>query len=568
MVRFLTYFLIPLLILSCGGVNRDKNKKAAGHRVMIARNGMVVSAHPESSRIGLEILKDGGNAVDAAVATGLALAVCYPEAGNIGGGGFMVIRMSDGTIDAIDYREKAPLKASHDMYLDISGNVINGLSTDSHLASGVPGTIDGMISAHQKYGKLPFKDVIQPAVDLAQNGFHITKYQAETFNDARNTFIERNEKWPAFVKDSLWKEDDILKQPDLAVTLKLIRDQGRDGFYSGRTAELLEKEMKRGNGIITMQDLKEYKSVWRKPLSGNYRGYKIISIGPPSSGGIILLQLLGMSQNYPLKEWGFHSAKAIHMMVEAERRAFADRAQFLGDPDYVNIPLNGLLSGEYLTGRMQSFNPAKASISTEIHHGSPDGYASEETTHYSVVDAQGNAVSTTTTLNGGFGNFVVVGGAGFLLNNQMDDFSVKPEFPNMYGLVGGEANSISAGKRMLSSMTPAIIEKGGKLFLIVGSPGGSTIPTSVYQVVINVTDFGMSITDAVGAGRFHHQWLPDFIYYEEGSLESSVVRELESMGHVLKARAAIGRVNAIMVLPDGSFEGGPDPRGDNAASGF
>jgi gamma-glutamyltranspeptidase/glutathione hydrolase len=568
MIRFFSILFISQILLCCNGVNGKLNKDVIEGPGIISKNGMVVSAHPQSSRIGIEILKKGGNAVDAAVATELALAVCYPEAGNIGGGGFMVIRTSDGKVDAIDYREKSPLKATFNMYLDAASNVINGLSTDTHLASGVPGTIDGIISAHEKYGKLPFKDVIQPAIDLAEKGFPITGSQAESLNNTRREFIERNLRWPAFVKDSLWKKGDILKQPDLAATLKRIRDHGRDGFYSGVTAELLEKEMKRGNGIISGHDLKEYKSVWRKPLTGYYRGFKITTICPPSSGGVTLLQLLGISEDYPLSDWGYHSDKAIHMITEAERRVFADRSEFLGDPDFVAIPLAGLLNKKYLAERMRSFNPAKASLSSDIKPGSPEGYVSEETTHYSVVDSKGNAVSTTTTLNGGFGNCIVVDGAGFLLNNQMDDFSIKPGFPNMYGLVGGEANSIKGGKRMLSSMTPTIVEKDGKLFLLVGSPGGSTIATSVYQVIINSIDFGMNIQDAVNAGRFHHQWLPDIIVYEKGSLDSMIIRRLEYMGHTLETRSAIGRVNAIMVLPDGSFQGGADPRGENIATGY
>jgi gamma-glutamyltranspeptidase/glutathione hydrolase len=568
MIKLFSFFLISLILIGCSGKGGLKDQNSFADHPVISKNGMVVSAHRESSRIGVEILKRGGNAVDAAVATELALAVCYPEAGNIGGGGFMVIRTHDGKADVIDYREKAPQKANRDMYLDSTGSVIEGLSTDTHLASGVPGTIDGIYSAHRRYGKLPFKDVIQPAIDIAENGFVITKSQAESLNSCRTQFIERNVKWPAFVKDSLWREGEILRQPDLAGTLRLVRDQGRDGFYKGRTAELIEKEMKRGNGIITRKDLEEYKAVWRRPLTGYYRGYRIISTGPPSSGGTILLQLLGISENYTLKEWGFHSVKSVHLIAEAERRVFADRAEFLGDPDFVNVPLNGLMSKEYLKNRMQSFNPERASLSTNILHGSPEGYISEETTHYSVVDSEGNAVSTTTTLNGGYGSCIVVDSAGFLLNNQMDDFSVSPGFPNMYGLIGGEANSIKAGKRMLSSMTPTIIEKEGKLFLVVGSPGGSTIPTSVYQVIINTIDFGMSIPDAVGEGRFHHQWMPDYILYENGSLDSLVVRTLESMGHIMKTRSAIGRVNAIMVASDGSLVGGPDPRGENVAVGF
>jgi gamma-glutamyltranspeptidase/glutathione hydrolase len=568
MFKYIFLLTAVTLISGCSS-SSDRNKSdVIEGQVINFKNGMVVSAHPESSRIGIDILKKGGNAVDAAVATELALAVCYPEAGNIGGGGFMVIRTRDGRVDAIDYREKAPLSASRDMYLDKTGNVINGVSTDTHLASGVPGTIEGILSAHTKYGKLPFIDVIQPAIDLAENGFLIPEDQVQSLNSNRKVFIERNLSKTAFVKDSLWKEGDILKQPELAATLQLIRDKGREGFYSGEVAEKIAAEMKRGNGIINIKDLKEYKSVWRTPIIGFYRGYKIITITPPSSGGITLLQLLGICENYPLKGLSFHSLEAVHLMVEAERRSFADRAEFLGDPDFVKVPLKQLLDHEYLVDRMKSFDPQKASLSSEIGHGKPEGYVSKETTHYSVVDAEGNAVSTTTTLNGSFGNSIVVNGAGFLLNNQMDDFSAKPGFPNMYGLVGGEANSIQPGKRMLSSMTPTIIEKDGKLFMVVGSPGGSTIATSVFQVIVNAIDFGMNIQDAVNSGRFHHQWQPDTIYYEKNYFDSSLIQKLEKMGHGVTSIPSIGRVNAIMILKDGSFAGGADSRGYNVASGF
>ncbi|MBA4322619.1 MAG: gamma-glutamyltransferase, partial [Odoribacter sp.] len=414
MFKFLLLLMTVILFSGCNVSSDKKKSDIIEGQGIIAKNGMVVSAHPESSRIGVYILKKGGNAVDAAVATELALAVCYPEAGNIGGGGFMVIRMNDGRADAIDYREKASLNASHDMYLDKSGNVINGISTDTHLASGVPGTVDGILSAHAKYGKLPFRDVIQPAIDLAENGFLIPEDQVRSLNNNRKFFIDRNLTRPAFVKDSLWKVGDTLKQTELAATLRLIRDNGREGFYSGQVAEMIVAEMKRANGIISLQDLKEYKSVWRTPLTGAYRGYKVITIAPPSSGGITLMQLLGMCERYPLKEMGFHSEETVHLMVEAERRSFADRAEFLGDPDFISIPVKQLLDTEYLADRMKSFNPEKASLFSDIGHGEPDGYTSEETTHYSVVDSQGNAVSATTTLNGGFGSSIVVNGAGFL----------------------------------------------------------------------------------------------------------------------------------------------------------
>lgn len=531
-------------------------------------SAMVVSAHPQSSRIGAGVLRAGGNAVDAAVATEFALAVCFPEAGNLGGGGFMVVRTADGKTDIIDYREKAPLGASRDMFLDATGNVVEGLSTQTHLASGVPGTVDGMIKIHSKYGRLPFKEVIQPSIDLAENGFPVTGLQAETFNNNRQRFVERNLTPPAFVKDSPWKAGDILRQPQLAETLKRIRDLGRDGFYSGITARYIVNEMKRGNGIITEKDLAEYQSFFRIPLTTDYRGCRIISVPPPSSGGIILFQLLGTMEEYSLSQLGFHTSKAIHLIAEAERRAYADRSEYPGDPAFVKIPVDGLISRKYLNSRMSDFNEMRASLSSEITKGIPHGSGSEETTHYSVVDSHGNAVSATTTLNGSFGNFIVADSAGFLLNNEMDDFSIKPGFPNMFGLVGGEANSIQPGKKMLSSMTPVIVEKNGKLFMILGTPGGSTIPTSVFQVTVNVIDYGMGIQEAVDAGRFHHQWLPDQISYEEDSMDSATMADLQKMGHKLSKRSSIGRISAIMIMPDNKKTGGADNRGDNTACGY
>jgi gamma-glutamyltranspeptidase / glutathione hydrolase len=562
---------ILFALIICTGCSvkpgQEKKKFIEGNDI-ISDSGMVVSAHPESSRIGVMILQKGGNAVDAAVATEFALAVCYPEAGNIGGGGFMLIRTNDGKSEVIDYREKAPLLASHNMFLDKQGNVTAGLSTDTHLASGVPGTVDGMINAHSKFGKLPFREVIQPAIDLAEKGFPLTTMQAEDLNSYGSQFKERNSVEPAFVQDSPWKGGDILVQHALAETLKRIRDYGREGFYGGTTARYIVNEMKRGNGIITEQDLKEYRSVSRVPLTADYKGYKIITVPPPSSGGIILIQLLKMTEPYPLVEWGFHSSKTIHIMAEAERRAFADRSEYPGDPGFVEIPVGQLTSLKYLINRMSSFDENRASSSVVVQPGSPKQYISEETTHYSVADAQGNSVSATTTLNGSFGNCIVADSAGFLLNNQMDDFSIKPGFPNMYGLPGGEANSIQPAKRMLSSMTPSIIEKEGRPFLIIGTPGGSTIPTSVFQVLVNVIDFRMKIQDAIDAGRFHHQWLPDCISFEKDAIDSITAGKLIEMGHVLKPRSSIGRVNAIMILQDGKKAGGADKRGNNSSCGY
>ncbi len=560
-------FLLSILFLAaCSGPQADAPFSEGRH--ISAGKGIVVSAHRESSRIGAAVLRKGGNAVDAAVATEFALAVCYPEAGNIGGGGFMLIRTADGSTSVIDYREKAPSLAGRDMFLDAEGNVADSASTDTHLASGVPGTVDGMISAHSKYGRLPFSEVIQPAIDLAEKGYALPAWQARSLNSYRNGFISKNGAATAFTADSLWKEGDILVQTELAATLRRIRDEGREGFYGGETARLISAEMERGKGLISTEDLSAYRSVSRTPLAADYNGHRIITAAPPSGGGITLLQVLGMVEPFKLAELGFHSAASIHLIAEAERRAFADRAHYSGDPDYVSVPVSGLLDKEYLRSRMNDFNPEKASLSVETVHGEPTGSESSETTHYSVVDAEGNAVSATTTLNGTFGSGIVVRGAGFLLNNQMGDFSVKPGFPNMYGLVGGEANSIAPGKRMLSSMTPVIIEKDGRLLMVAGSPGGSTIPTSVLQVVINVIDFGMTIGEAVDTGRFHHQWLPDWISIEKNSFDSALTDRLKDMGHTFNERSAIGRVNAILVTTDGKRRAGADKRGDNAACGY
>lgn len=566
--NLLIYCLSSTLILSCNSPLEKNVKMDSEGQNIITDSGMVVSAHRESSRIGVKILRKGGNAVDAAVATEFALAVCYPEAGNIGGGGFMLIREANGRSDLIDYREKAPFKASRNMYLDSTGNVIEGLSTETLMASGVPGTVDGMLNIHAKYGALSFKDVIQPAIDLAKNGFPVTKDQANDFNRNREVFISRNVSMPAFVKSQPWNEGDTLKQPDLARTLERIRDMGRDGFYSGITARLIVKEMQRGNGLITSQDLSRYGAVFRDPVSAYYRGYKVFSASPPSGGGLILLQILGMVEPYNLSEMGFHTRESVHLITEAERRAFADRSEYLGDPDFTEIPVDALIRKKYLSERMSTFRNDSASNSLEIKYGTPLAQISEETTHYSVTDRFGNAVAATTTLNGTFGNSIVVDSAGFLLNNQMDDFSVKPGFPNMYGLTGGEANSIQPDKRMLSSMTPVIIEKDGKLFMIAGSPGGSTIPTSVMQVIINVIDYKMSISQAVDTGRFHHQWLPDYISYESNSLDINTIDRLKSMGHEFRERGSIGRVNAILILPDGKKAAGADRRGNNVACGY
>lgn len=569
MTRKLFYpVLFSFLFAGCGTGKTGADQQGLDDRNIVCEKGMVVSAHHESSEIGVSILRKGGNAVDAAVATEFALAVCYPEAGNLGGGGFMIYRDPNGKSDMIDYREKSPGASFREMFLNEKGEAIDGLSTDTHLASGVPGTVDGLLKMHSKYGILPVRDVIQPAIDLAARGFPVTAGQASDLNETREKFISRNISLPPFVKNTPWKEGDTLIQKDLAMTLERIRENGREGFYSGVTAGLIVREMKRGNGLVSDEDLSDYNSVFRDPVSSDYRGYKITSASPPSGGGVILLQVLGMIEPYKISEMGFHSWQSVHLIAEAEKRAFADRAEFLGDPDFTDIPVNQLLNADYLKRRMNDFDRNRATPSSEIGHGDPQSDGSEETTHYSVADKLGGAVAATTTLNGTFGNCIVVEGAGFLLNNQMDDFSIKPGIPNMYGLIGGEANSIRPGKKMLSSMTPVIVEKNGKLFMVAGSPGGSTIPTTVLQVITNVIDFGMDIGKAVDEARFHHQWLPDILSYEKGSLDQTVIKKLEETGYSLRERASLGRVNAIMITSGGKKKAGADRRGKNSAFGY
>lgn len=533
------------------------------------KNGMVVSAHPEASRVGIDILKKGGNAVDAAVAVQFALAVVYPNAGNIGGGGFMVYRSAKGEVNALDFREKAAASANRDMYLDTAGNPIVDKSLYGHLATGVPGSVDGMVEAHRKYGKLTWAQVLQPAIDLAQNGFKITQRQSAELNSLHQKFMTFNPNGTAFVNlESTWKENDLLIQNELANTLKLIQEKGRAGFYEGIVADVIVAEMQRGKGLITKEDLKNYHSAWRKPIIGDYRGYKVITMPPTSSGGIALVQLLKSVEPFPLKKWGFNSDSTVQVIVEAERRVYADRATHLGDPDFYQVPQKQLLDANYNKKRMSTFNWAAATPSSQVLAGEIKGAEHEETTHFSIVDHDGNAVSITTTLNGSYGALVAVKGGGFLLNNEMDDFSVKPGAPNMYGLVGGEANSIAPNKRMLSSMTPSIVEKNGNLFMVVGTPGGSTIITSVFQTIINVIDFDMGMQEAVAAKKFHHQWLPDEVYMEKDAIDSLAVEKLKAKGYRISPRGAIGRVDAILETKDGAYQGGADPRGDDKAIGY
>jgi gamma-glutamyltranspeptidase/glutathione hydrolase len=558
-------FILSLVVLVFACQPKEA-KKVTG---LITDSAMVVSAHPLASRAGVAVLKKGGNAVDAAIAVQFALAVVFPAAGNIGGGGFMVTRMRDGSIAALDYREKAPAKATTDMYLDKDGNVIPHLSTDGHLASGVPGSVDGMAEAHKKFGSLPWKELVQPAIDYALKGFALTEREAKWFNEMKDDLNKYNTVKPEFLLRDTWKAGDSVKFVDLAHTLERIRDQGRAGFYEGKTAEDLVAEMNRGKGLITLEDLKNYKSAWREPVTGMYKDYKIISMPPSSSGGICLIQLLKCVEPYPVKGWGFNSPKTIHLMVEAERRVFADRAKYLGDPDFYKVPVKELLDDQYNDGRMSTFNMDSATSSSKIQAGAIQGYESEETTHFSVVDSKGNAVSVTTTLNGWFGNHVVVAGSGFFLNNEMDDFSAKPGVPNMFGLLGSKANRVEPGKRMLSAMTPTIVEKNGQLLMVVGSPGGSTIITSVFQTILNVIEHGMGMQQAVDSRRIHSQWMPDVIVEEERAIRTQDSLILTKMSHKLSTRKNIGRVDAILVLRDGKLEAGADhTRGDDTGDGY
>ncbi len=570
MRRSTIYFFLLYVILLAGCKSTKPFSLPEIKKQVFGKRAMVVTAHPLASKIGLDVIKKGGNAVDAAVAVQFALAVAFPVAGNIGGGGFMMYRSkAKNEISALDFREMAPGKATRDMYLDDEKNVIPRLSIDGHLAAGVPGSVAGMIEAHQRYGKIKdFGSLIEPAILLAQNGFVVTKQQAERLNKFQDQFKACNTTMPVFVKDVPWKAGDILIQKDLAWTLTQIKERGFAGFYEGPVAEKIVAEMNAGKGIISLEDLKNYRAKWRQPVLGTYKNYSVVSMPPPSSGGIALVQLLGIVQNYPLEQWGQHSPESIHVMTEAERRVYADRATHLGDSDFYPVPRQQMINPDYLTSRMEDFDPEKASKSDDIKAGPATPDESEETTHFSIIDNEGNAVSITTTINSGFGSKTVVAGAGFLLNNEMDDFSAKPGVPNFYGLIGNEANAIEPGKRMLSSMTPSIVLKDGNLFMVVGTPGGSTIITSVFQTILNVIEHKQSAHDAVQMPRIHHQWLPDKIMYEKGAISEETKKALEAMGHSLMERGAIGRVEAILVKEDGTLEGAADRRGDDHAAGY
>jgi gamma-glutamyltranspeptidase / glutathione hydrolase len=531
--------------------------------------GAVSSAHPLASQVGLSILQNGGNAFDAAIATQLALAVVYPGAGNIGGGGFLVAHSSKGKSIAIDYRERAPKAATRDMYLDKDGNPLLNLSQHGHLASGVPGTVAGLYTSH-KYGQLDFKALIQPAIELAAKGFVITAAEARSLNGSQQAFIKYNTTKPVFVRDRPWKAGDTLIQQDLATTLTRIRDWGQAGFYEGETAKLIVEEMKRGGGMISLEDLKSYQAAERKPIIFDYKGHTVIGMPMPSSGGLLMQQMMKMIEDRQIGQLGFHSPESIQLMIEVERRAYADRAEFMGDLDFVKVPVKSLSSDAYLKNRMKDFIPGKATPSEMVKPGALNP-ESDETTHLSVADQFGNVVSVTTTLNGGYGSKTVVGGAGFLLNNEMDDFSVKPGVPNMFGAVGKEANAIAPGKRMLSSMTPTIVLKDKKPWLVVGTPGGTTIPTSVFQTLVNIIDFKQTALDAVNNPKFHHQWLPDQVMVES-DFPKTLQQSLEQMGYKLANRGQIGRTEVISIQWNGKkitgMEAVADKRGDDHAAAY
>ena len=576
-VKFFKYLIVTLLTLLVIFMLSHQivywQQKPNSREGTIGANAMVVSAHPLASEIGNKILKQGGNAYDAAIAVNFALAVVYQQAGNIGGGGFMVHRQTDGSVGSIDFREKAPIAAHQDMYLDEKGDVISGLSQEGHLAVGVPGTVDGMVQIHSKFATMNWADLVAPAIGLAEKGFKLTSQGAGSLNSSYGSFEDNNHKEITVLAQDKWEEGNHITFPDLANTLKLISINGREGFYGGSVADKIVAEMIKSDGLITHEDLNRYSAVWREAIETSFKGHKVITMPLPSSGGVSLVQLLKGAEQIDMAQWDHNSTSHIHYMTELQRRAYADRAEWLGDPDFVEVDVARLTSPDYIQNRNSDIDAQNKTDSQDIKPGAVSTIESFETTHFSIVDKWRNAVSITTTLNGMFGSKVVVDGAGFFLNNEMDDFSVKAGVANQFGLVGNEKNSIQPEKRMLSSMSPTILEKDGELFMVVGSPGGSTIITVVYQSISNVIDYGMSMQEAVDAKKTHSQWLPDVVVLEKGSTNLSTLGNLISKGHVPipwpMFPLGLGRVNAILVKDDGSLEGAADDRAeDNFAAGY
>ncbi|MGC0919928.1 gamma-glutamyltransferase [Pantoea agglomerans] len=536
-----------------------------------AQHGMVASVDAMATQVGVEILRQGGNAVDAAVAVGFALAVTHPQAGNLGGGGFMLLRTASGRATAIDFREMAPGHASRDMFLDKQGNADSKLSLTSHLASGTPGTVAGLALAAQKYGTLPLSTLLAPAIKLARDGIPVNDALADDLKTyGKEVLITHPNSKAIFYKPdgTPWQKGDRLVQKNLAHSLQLIARQGPDAFYKGEIADEIAGEMAQHGGLINKADLAAYRAVERKPISGTYRGYEVFSMPPPSSGGIHIVQILNILENFDLAKMGFGSADAMQVMAEAEKYAYADRSEYLGDPDFVKVPWQALTSKAYAKTLAQQIDVAKARPSSEIKPGKLEPYESNQTTHFSVVDKQGNAVAVTYTLNTYFGSGIVAGNSGILMNNEMDDFSAKPGTPNVYGLVGGEANAVQPAKRPLSSMSPTIVAKGGKTWLVTGSPGGSRIITTVLQMVVNSIDFGMNVAEATNAPRFHHQWLPDQLRVEKG-FSPDTLRLLETKGQHVKVLPSMGSTQSIMIGPDGMLYGASDPRSiDDLSAGY
>ncbi len=571
MIYRYTFIILVFFLFSCNKVNTDTG--------VISENAMVVTAREEASKIGIEILKKGGNAFDAMVATELALAVAYPYAGNIGGGGFMVFRKNNGEVGSLDYREKAPIGATRDMYLDKNNNVIEGLSTIGGLAVGVPGTIAGVFEVYEKYGTLSIEEIFQPVIDLALKGVVVTKKQDARLKQYYSEINHNKTFWNGienvqYDKSSLWKkvwnEKDTIKYSALAKTLKRIMLNGKKEFYEGKTAIELVKFVQKNGGIITLEDLKSYEPKWRKPVVFNYDDLKIISMSLPSSGGICLEQIMKMINPYDLQKYGHNQVDYIKLLVEAERRAYADRSYYLGDPDFNEIPYKKITSDEYLSSRMKDFSFSTPTLSKDLNPGDINIIESSETTHYSILDQFGNSVSVTTTLNAAYGSKLYSDELGFFLNNEMDDFSSKPGVPNMYGLMGSKINRIEPGKRMLSSMTPTIVEKNNDLYMVLGTPGGSTIITSVLQTILNVHEFKMTMQEAVNSPRFHHQWLPDVILFETTGFDKKITDKVATDGYKTNFDSSkiTSKVEGILILDDGKIEGGADKRGDDKAVGF